>query len=739
MQYPTIGQPQYGFAPTMPGMAGGGLAALANQYRRGGGVRYYEEGGDTGDSSPTGGADSSTEGGAGAAFGGDPGPGPSGGDVGGGGNVGGGGGGTDPGAAAQAAAQGVDNAVDAMADMQAAAEATLGAQVAAEADEAEAENAANTAATLGAQANAIAAEIAAQAEENAKNEAMAAVMSGKVEGFPGPPQDAPGFSFGFQSPFNMQGKPVSLTNNPVVNDFLTVNTPMGNFGVNALSVAGMGGSKAAQAANAAVGAGKALGFAEGGLAAAQQTQSRGRGQDTMLVHMTPGEVKGLQALAMSQGGSLTINPQTGLPEAGFLSAILPMVAGFALGPAGFQMMSSLQAGLTVGALTGVATGSLKKGLMAGLGAYGGAGLGEGLQAAAGTPENLISANPPYNPDLLTTYGPPPTTPLGIGSEGASISAGTYTPTPAVTPDMSTLSGTAGDFVPSTPTGSVPGSGGQALREVAKDTYYAQLPPPPPVQATGIDAITGGTKAMIQPGAEGAAARAKFGAALPYGTTIAAGVPLASAAAEPPKGPEPSKSYIRGYDLDITNPSGTPQYTPQDTREREQVRYAFSPRPIYEAAQGGTVDPDYNMEVDRNGAFSDTYKEGGLSALAKRRKALAGGKYYKFAQDRKDSSMEAAVEQNFAKGGMKGALPPRFLQGDGDGMSDSIKARIGGVQEARLADGEFVVPADVVSHLGNGSSKAGAKKLYAMMDKIRKARTGRERQAPEVNAQKYMPA
>jgi hypothetical protein len=98
-------------------------------------------------------------------------------------------------------------------------------------------------------------------------------------------------------------------------------------------------------------------------------------------------------------------------------------------------------------------------------------------------------------------------------------------------------------------------------------------------------------------------------------------------------------------------------------------------------------------------------------------------------------MEAAVDQNFAKGG----LPPRFLQGAGDGMSDSIKARIGGVQEARLADGEFVVPADVVSHLGNGSSKAGAKKLYAMMDKIRKARTGRTRQAPEVNARRYMPA
>jgi hypothetical protein len=832
----------------MPGMAGGGLAALANQYRRGGGVRYYEEGGDTG----TGGADSSAEGGAGAAFGGgnDPGPGSSDPGV-------GGGGGTDPGAAAQAAAQAVDNAVDFGQDV-AAAEATLGAQIAAEADEAEAENAANTAAALGAQANAIAAEAIANAEEDSKNAEMAAVMSGQVAGFPGPSQATPGFGISFQNPFNTDiSKGFGM-----FSPFATVQTPFGNVPVSPMDVAAPAMGRGASAVNTAVNVGSMMGlkeggeisgryqytynpenqtytqisgpgmasgvsgasgmtnfgsglgalvkghninenptqedldkflsalmnkYSQGGIAAAQQAQSKGRGQDTMLVHMTPGEVKGLQALAMSQGGSLTINPQTGLPEAGFLSAILPMVAGFALGPAGFQMMSALQAGLTVGALTGVATGSLKKGLMAGLGAYGGAGLGEGLQAAAGTPENLISANPPYNPDLLTTYGSPPTTPLGIGSEGASVSAGAYTPTPGMAPNVMPPDVASGRFVDEgiakagytydpagkslikmtpdamppdvasgrfvdegiakagytydpagkslikTPvTGSVPGSGGQALGSVAKDTTYAQLPPPPPVQATGIDAITGGTKAMIQPGAEGAAARARFGAALPYGTTIAAGVPLASAAAEPPKGPEPSKSHIRGYDLDITNPSGTPQYTPQDTREREQVRYAFSPRPIYEAAQGGLAALNGQTYDDEYGR--DEYEEGG-SVKKRKSRSLKGDPYYAFADSRRNQSMEAAIEQNFAKGG----LPPRFLSGGGDGMSDSIKARIGGVQEARLADGEFVVPADVVSHLGNGSSKAGAKKLYAMMDKIRKARTGRKSQAPEVNARKYMPA
>jgi len=89
---------------------------------------------------------------------------------------------------------------------------------------------------------------------------------------------------------------------------------------------------------------------------------------------------------------------------------------------------------------------------------------------------------------------------------------------------------------------------------------------------------------------------------------------------------------------------------------------------------------------------------------------------------------------YAAGGM-----PRFLSGGGDGMSDSIPARINGSQEARLADGEFVIPADVVSHLGNGSSKAGAKQLYKMMDKVRSARTGRKSQGKQINPRKYLPA
>ena len=98
---------------------------------------------------------------------------------------------------------------------------------------------------------------------------------------------------------------------------------------------------------------------------------------------------------------------------------------------------------------------------------------------------------------------------------------------------------------------------------------------------------------------------------------------------------------------------------------------------------------------------------------------------------------------YAGGGQLGSYSDggRMLRGPGDGMSDSIPAEIRGRrgrQPARLADGEFVVPADVVSHLGNGSTEAGSRKLYKMMDNIRRARTGKTRQAPQVKAEKYLP-
>ena len=103
---------------------------------------------------------------------------------------------------------------------------------------------------------------------------------------------------------------------------------------------------------------------------------------------------------------------------------------------------------------------------------------------------------------------------------------------------------------------------------------------------------------------------------------------------------------------------------------------------------------------------------------------------------------------YAVGGGLGSLGSysdggRLLKGPGDGVSDSIPATIGRKQQpARLADGEFVVPARIVSELGNGSTDAGAKKLYAMMDRVQRARgktTGKNKVAANSRADKYLPA
>ena len=131
---------------------------------------------------------------------------------------------------------------------------------------------------------------------------------------------------------------------------------------------------------------------------AQGLASLGRGKDTMLMHVTPNEVAGLQQLAMAQGGSLTINPQTGLPEAGFfddlVSVALPVAAGYFLGPAGLKM-SSLGAGLTVGAATYALTGDPIKSVTSGFGASGGATLGGKLGAYGATPEIAKVAGPSF--------------------------------------------------------------------------------------------------------------------------------------------------------------------------------------------------------------------------------------------------------------------------------------------------------------------------------------------------------
>ena len=93
----------------------------------------------------------------------------------------------------------------------------------------------------------------------------------------------------------------------------------------------------------------------------------------------------------------------------------------------------------------------------------------------------------------------------------------------------------------------------------------------------------------------------------------------------------------------------------------------------------------------------------------------------------------------AAGGIAQLKKGRYLDGDTDGMADEVPATIDNEQPAMLSDGEFVIPADVVSHLGNGNSDAGAKELEGMMNRVRKARTGTTKQGPEIDPKKFLPA
>jgi len=135
-----------------------------------------------------------------------------------------------------------------------------------------------------------------------------------------------------------------------------------------------------------------------------------------------------------------------------------------------------------------------------------------------------------------------------------------------------------------------------------------------------------------------------------------------------------------------------------------------------------------------GSFSDMVAMGVHPANAAAELGMDPSPYLDMGPGRPVSDRTSARRKEMAVGG--------YLNGGalkGDGMSDDIPAMIDGSQKAALSQGEFVVPADVVSHLGNGSSDAGSKQLYGMMDKIRKARTGTEKQGKQINPERFMPS
>jgi len=162
-------------------------------------------------------------------------------------------------------------------------------------------------------------------------------------------------------------------------------------------------------------------------------------------------------------------------------------------------------------------------------------------------------------------------------------------------------------------------------------------------------------------------------------------------------------------------------------------------PSYEVVRDRVpTDPNRRRGGENQRYFTDTQyaeKPGGFKETTPPSIAEAQARA---ATQRAQLQQRNMVPQAMAMGGIANVNQAYYLGGSTDGMADLVPATIDGTQEARLSDGEFVIPADVVSHLGNGNSDAGAKQLHGMMDTVRKARTGREEQGIQIDPNKFMP-
>lgn len=369
-------------------------------------------------------------------------------------------------------------------------------------------------------------------------------------------------------------------------------------------------------------------FSDGGKIDAQNLASKGRGEDKMLVHMTPSEVDGLQALAMAQGGSLTINPETGLLEAGALSdtfkAFLPTLVG-----AGIMMIPGVNAaaapwiGAGLGAVEYARTGDIGAGISAGLGAYGGAGMASGFMGAG----------------AAAGVAPPPPTTIGAAVDFTGKAATTAAPI-------------ANSVAPATFSSNL-ASAGKGVTNLAQ-----------PGGVTNFMTAMGGPKSALISG--GAAA-----------TSIADGYGAFD--------PEPFNLAKPEEDYDYGGP-----YEPTPRTARFQSTDDILAGGGREFKYFDDVNPYPNVRPIQAA-------EGGLMAL-----------------DSTDA-LGAADEG-------------RLLEGPGDGVSDSIPATVDGEQPVMLSDGEYIMPAEFVSAIGNGSSDAGAAKLTSLVDRVmantRKAEKGK---------------
>jgi hypothetical protein len=444
-----------------------------------------------------------------------------------------------------------------------------------------------------------------------------------------------------------------------------------------------------------------IALAKGGSVAqeAKGLAALGRGGDTMLVHMAPEEVSGLRALALQNGTDLTINPDTGLPEAKRLKKLLRAVAPilpFVIPGAGTLLGGLAGQALASGIIGGFAAPgkgfNFKEGLKTGATAYA---MGSLYNYQAGVPSG--SAIGPGNQAAAGGAGGTSSAAGGAGGSSAVTSANV---SPTVGVDNVAFGNEAAYTYYGAPPATAP-----TTAPVVVDPIAAS--PPPEAFGAGpgpsvTDAGVGGTQVGVSdPSLTSNPAGASTQAS---SSTVAGAEGKKVTGFEEKFGVSPTTALIGGS-------MGLSAY--QADKEMD----------MYKAAQARQLEEEERKRREGEATFQRSLGRvpvysagGGLVALAR------GGMTY----------MEA--------GGTTGPTgEPRMVAGTGDGMSDSVPATIEGVQEARLANDEFVIPADVVADIGNGSSSSGAKKLYDMMDRIRKARHGTTEQPPEIRAEKYMPA
>lgn len=470
-------------------------------------------------------------------------------------------------------------------------------------------------------------------------------------------------------------------------------------------------------------------------AIAQELTRYGRNGDTILAHINPDEA----ALLKKLGGSGTINPVTGLPEYFFKAISRAVAAPFkavneaikiipGIGPAidkglvsldkavgsaipgGWNTLAQtalaftplgLPARVGLAALGGSGAFGPKgkfnfqKALLSGALAYGAGQLAEGLQAAGGPATDASVA------DVASK----------LGVEGASTVPGSQA---AMLADQAA------------------GFGNEGLRSIASGASYAGAP-------TNVDVFSGlaGTQGAIPVTTSQQAAPGFFDKIGASDFVTQTGENL-SAAGEGIKNLTGFGSGAKAAASAFTGPVTTGGMTALGIGTMGLMQLNEQEKMLNEQLASGTI---AQSEYDANMARINEARARAEQAVRENPYQYAAGGSI---DDEPGMDSARGIDSgNLQKGlfGLGYAMggQPRFLSGGGDGMSDSIQATINDKRPARLADGEFVVPADVVSNLGNGSSKAGAKRLYGMMDRVRKARTGTTKQAKAINPAKVMPA